>query len=456
MKQTCYSNHTQAFMKKTVFKFLNFKSLNFFPMKNKVNLPFFMMVTMLVMTGMSVKAQDWAQWRGPNREGIFKGANLNLDWSAKKPTLLWTFRQAGSGYSAPTIIGTTLYCQGGADGNDFAFALDTQTGKEKWKQNLGEIAVLQRGDGPRGSVTVDGNKLYLIRGGGQIHCLSATDGKMLWQKDFEKDFGGKLMSRWGYSESPLIDGNHVICSPGGADGNVIALDKNTGNLVWRTKELTDNAGHSSPIVADVNGIRQYILLTANNVAGIAAKDGRLLWTVAIEGGPRGVSATIPTPVYMDNMVYVTNGYEVGCMGIKLTKDGDDVKAETVYKNKDIASQHGGVVLMNGYVYGYTESRSWACQNMKNGEIVWSERNPDIGKGAVLGVNDRLLLLDMQTGRTAIIAASPEGWKEFGRMEIPERSKITTQDNHVWTHPVIANDKLYIRDQDLLFCFDLKK
>ena len=416
------------------------------------------MVAMLIMNGMGVLAQDWPQWRGPNREGLFKGTNLNLDWSVKKPPLLWTFRQAGSGFAAPTIVGTTLYCQGADETNDFAFALDTQTGNLKWRQNLGElhISYQNRGDGPRGSVTVDSDKLYMIRGGGQIHCLSASDGKMLWQKDFEKDFGGKLMSQWGFSESPLVDGNLVICSPGGNEGTVIALDKNTGALVWRTKELTDNASHSSPIVADVNGIRQYILLTAKNVAGIAAKDGKLLWKVAIEGGPKGVSAVIPTPVYNDNMVYVTNGYEVGCLCIKLTKEGDNVKAETIYKNRDISSHHGGVVLMNGYVYGYTESRNWACQNLKTGEIAWSERNNEINKGSILGINDRLLLLDMQTGRTTIIAASPEGWKEFGKMEIPERTKIVSADNNVWTHPVIANDKLYTRDHDLLFCFDMKR
>ena len=415
-----------------------------------------MIVSMLIMIGMGLMAQDWPQWRGPNREGIFKGANLNLDWSAKKPALLWTFRQAGAGYSAPTIVGTTLYCQGGADGKDFAFALDTQTGKEKWRQNLGEIALLERGDGPRGSVTVDGDKLYLIRGGGQIHCLTASDGKILWQKDFVKDFNGKLMSRWGFSESPLIDGNLVVCSAGGDEGTVLALDKNTGALVWRTKELTDAASHSSPIVADVNGIRQYVLLTAKNVAGIASKNGKLLWSVPMEGGPRGISAVIPTPVFSDNMVYITNGYEVGCLGIKLTRDGDNVKAETLYAKRDITTQHGGVVLINGYIYGYTESRTWACQHFKTGEIVWSEKSNEIGKGAILGVNDRLLLLDMQTGRTAVIAASPEGWKEFGRMDIPERTKIITQDNNVWTHPVVANDKLYIRDQDLLFCFDIRK
>ena len=425
--------------------------------KNTVMLPLIGCIAMLAIAAMDLKAQDWPQWRGSDREGIFKDTKLNLDWSEKKPSLSWTFRQAGSGYSAPVIVGTTLYCQGAADGNDFAFALDTRTGNLKWKQNLGAEFEESRGNGPRGSVTVDGDKLYLIRGGGQIHCLSAADGKMIWQKNFIEDLDGKMMSGWGFSESPLTDGKLVICSSGGSEGSVIALDKSTGSVVWRTDELTDKASHSSAIVAEVDGIRQYILLTAKCVAGVAANDGKLLWKVAVEG-PR-VSAVIPTPIYFNNMVYITNGYGVGCILVKLTRSGDTFNAETVYANQNMINQHGGVVLMNGYIYGYCDqgrSGRWVCQDFKTGETVWSESKDYIGKGAILGVNDRLLLFSMQTGLSVVVAATPDGWKEFGRLEIPERTEIKTMDNSVWTHPVIAHGKLYTRDHDLLFCFDLQK
>jgi outer membrane protein assembly factor BamB len=425
-------------------------------MKNKIGFSVIVTFGLLVMTGIGVNAQDWPQWRGANREGVSKEAGLNLNWSEKKPALLWTFRQAGAGYSAPVIVGTTLYGQGGADGNDFAFALDTQTGKLKWKHNLGELSVIDRGDGPRGSVTVDGDKLYLIRGGGQIHCLSAADGKMIWQKDFRSDLKGSLMSNWGYSESPLVDGNLVICTPGGGDGTMVAFDKNTGAVVWRAKEWTDQAGYSSPIVAEVNGLRQYIQQSSKGVAGVSAKDGKLLWRIE---NAAYRTAVIPTPVIQNNMVYVTNGYNGGCIGIQLTGNGENIKADTMYTNRIISNQHGGVVLINGYIFGFSEqpSNSWVCQNIKTGEVVWSQRGQEvgIGKGSVLGVNDRLILFDMQTGTSAVVAASPEGWKEFGKMEIPERTKISTQDNHLWTHPVVANGKLYLRDHDLLFCFDLK-
>ena len=414
----------------------------------------------LVIAGNELKAQDWAQWRGKNRDGVSKETGLNLDWTASKPALKWVYRESGFGYSAPVVVGTTLYCQGGSNGKDFAFALDVNTGKVKWKQELGEEYVDKpnRGNGPRGSVTVDGDKLYLIRGGGQIHCLSAADGKMIWQKDFKTDFGGKLMSDWGFSESPLIDGNLVVCTPGGASGTLAALDKNKGTVVWRSKEWTDDAGYCSAIVVEAGGIRQYVQQSNKGVAGISAKDGKLLWKVE---NAAYRTAVIPTPVFNDNMVYVTNGYTGGCMGIRLTKEGDGIKAEKIYAEKDISNQHGGVVLINGYIYGYSEkpSDSWVCQNMESGDIAWSKnyKEAGIGKGSVVGIGDRLILFDMVTGKTAVAAASPDGWQEFGSFEIPERIKDDPSMNkEVWTHPVVANGNLYLRDHDLLFCFDLKK
>ena len=422
--------------------------------KNKIGIPVIVMITVLVITGIDVCAQDWPQWRGANREGVSKETGLNLNWSAKKPALLWTFRQAGAGYSAPVIVGTTLYCQGAADGNDFAFALDTQTGNVKWKQTLGDQYVSgdNRGDGPRGSITMDGEKLYLIRGNGQIHCLSTADGKMIWQKELVKDFGGKMMSNWGYSESPLVDGNLVICTPGGSQGTLIALDKNTGALVWASKEWTDDAAYSSPIVAEVGGIRQYIQQSGKGVAGISATDGKLLWRVEIAGYR---VAVIPSPVFHDNTVYVTSGYNAGCNLIQLTRAGNNINAKVVYANSNMVNQHGGVVLVNGHIYGFTDGMGFVCQNLKSGEIVYRERINEIIKGATLAINDRLILLNERDGRMVVVAASPDGWKEFGRMEIPERSKVPSRDNMVWTHPVVANGKLYIRNHDLLFCFDLK-
>lgn len=414
----------------------------------------FLIITAISLTG-RISAQNWPQWQGSSRDGKSTETNLKLDWTEKKPPLLWSFREAGAGYSSPTIQNGILYCQGAANGDDFAFALKAETGKLIWKQRLGDEFVMDRGNGPRGSVTVDGEKLYLIRGGGQIHCLSAKDGAILWQKDFRIDLGGEFMSRtdWGYSESPLVDGNLVICTPGGSQGTLAALDKNTGEVVWRSIGWTDTGGYSSVIVAEIDGIKQYIQLAKNGVAGISAKDGKLLWNVNVAGNR---VAAIPTPVYHDNMVYATSGYGAGCACIRLKKEGDGFIADTLYKNRNMSNHHGGVVLVDGYIYGYSDGPGWICQNFVTGEKVWEYKDSKgPGKGAVLYADGHLLCLEENTGTLVSAVASPVGWKETGRLEIPERSGVPSLDKMVWTHPVIANGKLYIRDHNLLFCFDLK-
>ena len=415
----------------------------------------YLLLFSLLISGSFVFAQNWPQWRGPNRDGKSPETGLKLDWTEKKPPLLWSFREAGAGYSSPTIQNGILYCQGAANGDDFAFALEAESGKLIWKQRLGDEFVMDRGNGPRGSVTIDSDKLYLVRGGGQIHCITAKDGKTLWQKDFRKDLAGEFMSQWdwGYSESPLVDGNLVICTPGGNQGAVAALDKNTGEVVWRSTGWTDPGGYSSPIVADVDGVRQYIQFAKNGVAGIAAKDGKLLWNVNYAGNR---VAVIPTPIYFDNMVYATSGYNAGCAGIKLKKDGEIFRADTMYVNRGISNHHGGVVLVDGHIYGYSDGPGWVCQNLATGQRVWQYREKDSpGKGAVLYADGHLLCLGERTGTLVSAIATTEGWKANGQLEIPERSTVPSMDKMVWTHPVIANGKLYMRDHDLLFCFDLK-
>ena len=425
-------------------------------MENRIKsrLKFGFIAVVMAASFVELAAQDWPQWRGPDRDGVSKEAGLNLDWTAKKPQLLWTFRDAGAGYSAPVIIGTTLYSQGAANGKDFAFALDTRNGKLKWKQDLGPMFDMDRGSGPRGTVTVDGDRLYLIRGGGQIHCLNAADGKMLWQKDFRKDFGGNIMSRtdWGFSESPLVDGSLVICTPGGSGGTMAALDKSTGRVVWRTKEYTDLGGYSSPIAADIDGVRQYIQLTRQGVIGVSAKDGRILWSASVAGNS---TAAIPTPVYRDNIVYVTSGYGSGSAALRISRKGEGFTADVLYSNKTMINHHGGVVLVGDHIYGYSDGPGWVCQNLKTGEQVWSHKVSEPGKGAVVSAGGRLLCLDERTGSLTVAAASPAGWKESGRLQFPERTKVPSQDKRIWTHPVIAGGKLYLRDHDLVFCFNLK-
>lgn len=412
----------------------------------------------LLLAPALVIAADWPQWRGPDRNEISRETDLRTSFDGDGPKLLWTYSNAGNAYSGPAIVGNVLYSQG-ADRQEFAFALNTDTGEEIWRVNLGRIYQNRWGGGPRGTPTVDGDRLYLIRGNGEVHCLSTKDGKELWKVEMQKDLGGELMSGWGYSESPLVDGDKVIVTPGGRQGALAALDKMTGKVIWRSKEWTHMAAYSSPIVADVHGVRTYIQMTAVGnggpaaVIGVAADDGRLLWSHQ----RRGRTAVIPTPIYHDGHVYTTTGYGAGCQLLKITRDGDKFKAEEVYANNNMVNHHGGVVLYEGHIYGHSDGRGWVCQDFKTGENKWEAKGRGTpGKGSLTFAAGHLFCYDERSGQVHVAVATPEAWKQTGLIKLPKQSSIRSPSGGIWTHPVIANGKLYLRDQDLLFCLDVSK
>jgi outer membrane protein assembly factor BamB len=427
--------------------------------KNRFGLPFIVLAAVFAINATYLTAQDWPRWRGSNNDGIVRAQGLNLDWTQRTPTLAWTFSQTGAGFSSPTVVGNTLYITGTDATNDFAVAIDTRNGNVIWRQALAPRYAQHWGDGPRGSITVDGDRLYLILGAGQVMCLSAADGRIIWQKHMINDFGGAMKGDWGYSESPLIDGNNVIVSPGGSRGMIVALNKTNGDLVWRSTQWTDLASYSSPIVAVVDGVRQYIQQSSSAVGGVSASDGSLLWRVEIPAYANA-SAIIPSPIIHENMVYVTNGYRSGCNLVRLTRDGNRFRADLVYHNSVMINQHGGVVLVDGHIYGFSEGAGWVCQNLRSGEQVWVQaaQRDGAAKGAIIAINNnRLLLLNENSGLMTVIEASPNGYRELGRMQLPRRSTIqnNSNNNSVWAHPVIANGKLYVRDHDLLFAFNLQ-
>lgn len=397
-----------------------------------------------------IRADDWPQWRGPDRTSISKESGLLKEWPKAGPKLLWTFEEGGNAYSSPSIVGDRLYTMGTQSGSDVVIAIDVKTGKQVWASRVGEIFKQNRGDGPRGTPTVDADALYAVSGQGDVVCLATADGTRRWSVSFRNDLGGRLMSGWGYSESPLVDGDRLIVTPGGQGGTLAALDRKTGKVIWRSKDLKDEAGYSSPIVAEVADVRQYIQMTAKGVAGVAADSGKLLWSYERPGYR---TAVVPTPNYHDSHVFVTAGYGAGCDLIKLTPQDGGFKAEKVYANKNMVNHHGGVVLYQGHVYGYSDGKGWVCQNFKTGEIVWSERGK-LGKGSLTLADGKLYCYSEDRGTLVLVDASPAGWKEHGRFTIPRESQIRGR-GKVWTHPVVANGKLYLRDQELLFAFDIK-
>jgi outer membrane protein assembly factor BamB len=390
------------------------------------------------------RADSWPQWRGTNRDGVSAETGLLKEWPAGGPPLAWKTDGLGAGYSGVSIADGGIFTMGDGPDSSFIYGLDEKDGKRLWSARLGRPGERGGYHGPRATPTVDGALVFGLGQFGDLVCVERNTGRERWRTSLSKDFDGRA-GGWGYSESPLIDGDKLICSPGGPQGTLLALNKETGAVIWRTKDFTDSAEYSSPIVTEIAGERQYIQLTGNSVAGVAAGDGRVLWRAS----RRGSTAVIPTPIFHDNHVYVTSGYGIGCNLFKITKAGSDFKAEEVYANKVMVNHHGGVVRVGEHLYGHSDRGGWTCQAFKSGNVVWSEKG--IGKGSLVCADGHLYLRsEGSKGTVALIEAAPAGYKEKGRFDQPQRSGKES-----WPHPVVANGKLYLRDQDLLLCYDVR-
>ena len=386
---------------------------------------------------------DWPQWRGPDRSDVSMETGLLKSWPAGGPKRLWLFENAGQGYSGPAIANGKYYTIGTRDGSEILLVLDATSGKELWTAKLGGNLDNGWGDGPRGTPTVDGDRVYALSGPGSLVCISTTDGKIIWQTTM-KSLGGQI-PKWGYSESVLVDGPNVLCTPGDAKGTVAALDKLTGKVVWQSKDITEPAHYSSIVPAKINGQPQLIQRNEKSVFGLAPKDGKLLWQTEFPGR----TAVIPTPIVRGNEVYVTAGYGSGS---KLVRIGTNNQVTEVYENKVMKNHHGGVVLVGDHIYGHNDN-GWVCQNFSTGAEVWMHKG--LGKGAVTSADGMLYCLDERTGTLVLAEASPAAWKEVSRLTLTPQTKIRSDKGKIWTHPVISHGKLYLRDQDLIYCFQVK-
>lgn len=398
-----------------------------------------------VLLPLTASAADWPQWRGPDRTDLSQETGLLRTWPEGGPKRLWLFENAGQGYSGPAIAQGKFFTLSARDGHEILLVLDANTGKELWTAKLGSVLKNRWGDGPRGTPTVDGDRVYALSGPGDLVCVSATDGKVLWQTNLT-ELGGKVPG-WGYCESVLVDGNQVVCTPGGAKGALAAFDKLTGKLNWQSAEFTDGAHYSSIMPAEINGTRQFVQLVEKNFVGVSAADGKLLWKSAF---PFGRTAVIPTPIIKGNHIYVTAGYGAGC---KMVAIGPGHEVTTVYENKVMKNHHGGVILVGDHLYGHSDGHAWLCQDFKTGAEVWAHR--EFRKGAVGYADGMLYCLEEGSGTVVLAEASPKGWAEKGRFKLEPQSQIRSSSGRIWTHPVIWNGKLYLRDQDLIYCYDVK-
>lgn len=418
------------------------------------------------------RADDWPQFRGPNRDGISQETGLRKDWPTGGPGLLWTYDKLGVGYSGPAVVGDRLFIGAGRGDSDWLLALDASAAiaggpKEVWSTRIGPIFQWKGNTwnrGPNATPTVSGGMVYALGGFGDLLCVDAASGKEVWRKNLPRDLGGEVNPQgggledptplgWGYSSAPLVDGDRLICVPGGKRGLMAALDRKTGALIWQSKDVPEQASYSSPLVVDVGGLRQYAQVVSAGIVGIKADDGKRLWFY--QRMPAYDDVVISTPVFHDNYLFATVGFQQGCDLIKLNSANGAIAVDKVFSNKSVENRDGGVVLVAGHLYGHSENAGWFCQEFKTGKTVWSERTK-LGRGSVTYADGNLYCCSEKGGIVALVEASPLGWIEKGRFTLPRESKQRLPSGSLWTYPVIANGRLYIRDQELLFCYDLKK
>lgn len=397
---------------------------------------------------LATSAADWPQWRGADRTDHSPDRGLLKKWPEGGPKRVWLNEDVGLGYSGYSIAGGKLFTMGLRDDTEFLIALDANTGKELWATKVGARYENRWGDGPRGTPTVDGTNVYALGGQGDLICVQVADGKQVWSVSLVSEFGG-VVQNWGFTESVLVDGDLVICTPGGSKATLAALDKQTGKARWQTAQLDQNAHYSSPIVIEHGGKRQYVKLTEKKVFGVEATTGNVLWQAAFPGK----TAVIPTPIHADGQVYVSAGYQVGCMAVKLAADNSS--ASEAYRNTVMKNHHGGVIKVGEHLYGHSDNpqSGWVCQDWKTGEEVW--RSTELKKGAIHFADGMLYCLEEDSGTVALIEASPKGWTEHSRFKLDPQTKRRSPQGRVWTHPVVVNGKLYLRDQELLHCYDVK-
>jgi outer membrane protein assembly factor BamB len=393
-----------------------------------------------VLSVAAIEAADWPQWQGPDRTRVSKETGLLKEWPAAGPAVVWTANGLGSGYGSMAIAGDRVYVQGTRGRNSVVIALNRADGKEVWSKGLGASETNDQGPGPRGTPTVDGDRVYVLTENGDLACLK-TDGTAVWQRNILRDFGGPQL-RWLISESPLVDGPHLVVTPGGRGAGMVKLDKMTGKTVWTSKELSDPAGYASIIAADVQGVRTYFTFTAVAGVGVRASDGKLMFRY-----PRAANRTanISTPVFSNNRVFFASGYGTGGGLLNLSVQNGEVAATEAYFTLNMKNHHGGMVLIDGHLYGFNDS-ILTCLDFATGNVVWRDRS--VGKGTVTFA-DGHLYVQSERNTVGLVEATPAGYREKGRFEIPDKGLSS------WAHPVVSDGRLYVRNQDSLLVYNIK-
>ena len=396
--------------------------------------------TTLLLLPCCLVAADWPQWRGVNRDAKSPETGLLKQWPSAGPKLVWKANGLGEGYSTVTVVAGVIYTQGQRGDTEYIMAFDAASGKKLWETANGGAYRERRGDGPRGVPTVEGDVLWAEAADGTLSCLNNKTGKRVWSKNAVKDFGGDV-PHWGYSESPLIDGKNLIFNAGGRGTAVMALDKLTGSPVWKSQ--SDPAAYSSAIVAQVGTVKQVLTMTSKGALAVRADNGEFLWRYDQIANR---TANIATPIFHNNAVFYSTDYGTGCALLKLAQDGGGVKMTEAYFNRDMKNHHASSILVGDHLYGFS-SQILTAMKWDTGEVAWRDRS--VGKGSLVYADGRFVALS-ENAVVGLIEATPTAYKEISRFTFPKSDWPT------WANPVISGGKLYIRDQDVLYSYDIKQ
>jgi outer membrane protein assembly factor BamB len=383
---------------------------------------------------------DWPQWRGPDRNGVSRETGLLQEWPSGGPAVAWSAGGLGAGYGTVAVKGTRVFVQGLRGRQTMLHSLDRGDGKYLWSKNLGSGGSNDRGSGPRSTPTLDGDRVYVLTEAGELFCLR-EDGTQLWQRNILREFSGSNIT-WLLSESPLVDGDRLIVTPGGRQAGLVALDKMTGKTIWAAKELNDDAGYSSVVPVEVQGIRAYTTFTSAAAVGVRASDGKVMWRY-----PQAANGTanITTPVVHGNQVFYTSGYGTGAGLVSLRAQNGELVAQETYFTRGMQNHHGGVVLVNGTIYGFSNA-ILAALDFATGKTLWQNRS--VGKGSVAYADGRLYMLS-EDNVVGLAEVTPKGYRETGRFQIADQGLPS------WSHPVVSGGRLYIRNQNILTVYDVR-
>ena len=398
------------------------------------------------------RSHSWTSWRGPMRDGISGETGLQSQWPEGGPKLIWQVNGLGNGFSSVAISNGRIISMGKVDGSVSVIALNQKDGSKLWQTPISD------GNNPNCTPTIDGDRVYALTHNGNLACLDVKTGEILWKKSFTADFGGRMESGWGYSESPLVDGDRIVCTPGGRENMVVALNKETGEKLWSTampaeagSRGQDGAAYSSVVIGNGGGVRQYVQLTGRGVFGIDSKSGKVLWQYnRIANG----TANIPTPIVKGDYVFCSTGYNTGAALLKLNKTGAGIAAQEVYflEPRDVQNHHGGMILLGDHIYmGHGHNQGFPlCIEMMTGKVKWRPGRGVGQRSAAIIYADGHLYFRYESGDMALIEATPDSYKVKGQF------RLNSVNGASWPHPVIAGKKLYLRDQNNLMCYDIAK